>query len=121
MTAMPADTPVTAPVIRPTEALDGMLEVQSPPGDASLKKVVSPTHTLWTPVMSGGNGTTVTMRSRIQPDIIVYVTITVPGVIPDMTPVIGCIVPIIAVPGLVLHTPPGMVLVRLIANPAQTV
>jgi hypothetical protein len=43
--------PYTNPVVRPTTATDGVLLVHTPPGMASAKGVVPPTHTVSVPVI----------------------------------------------------------------------
>ena len=52
---MPADIPVTIPVADPTETLV-LAVVQVPPAGVDNKVVVSPAHTLATPVIAVGNG-----------------------------------------------------------------
>ena len=63
---VPADTPVTTPVL-PTAARLVLLLLQVPPVEASVKAVVKPTHTLAVPVIAAGKGLTVTGVVIIQP------------------------------------------------------
>ena len=60
MFVVPAAMPVTSPVLRPIVAASVLLLVQSPPAVASDKVVVSPAHTVSVPVITAGNGFTVT-------------------------------------------------------------
>ena len=61
MVAVPADTPVTMPVV-PTVATVVAVLLQVPPVVASLNPVVAPAQTVAVPVMvpADGNGLTVT-------------------------------------------------------------
>jgi hypothetical protein len=59
MVAVPADTPETIPEVEPTVAIAGAELDQRPPGVASPKVVVLPTHTFAEPVIAPGTGVTV--------------------------------------------------------------
>ena len=61
MVAVPADTPVTVPVL-PTVATVVVVLLQAPPVVASLNPVVDPAQTVAVPVIvpADGNGLTVT-------------------------------------------------------------
>lgn len=60
MVAVPADTPVTAPVVDPTVATPGLPLVQVPPEVPSVKVVEEPTQTLAVPPIVAGSGLMVT-------------------------------------------------------------
>ena len=59
--AVPSDTPVTMPVLLPTEATPSADELQVPPDGVLLNVVVAPIHTLRVPVISEGIAFTVTI------------------------------------------------------------
>ena len=67
MIGLPADTPVTTPVVEPTVANPVLLLLQVPPPVISLNIVVEPVQTLAVPVMAAGNGLTVMIAVVIQP------------------------------------------------------
>lgn len=46
---MPADIPVTIPLVAPIEPTDGLLLVHVPPGEPSERLVVEPMHALIVP------------------------------------------------------------------------
>ena len=56
MTDVPAETPVTIPVVDPTVATGKRLLLQVPPGVGSLRVVVLPSHTNVVPVIADGDG-----------------------------------------------------------------
>ena len=64
--AVPADIPVTIPLVKPITAAVVLLLVHVPP-PASVNAVVRPTHTLFVPVIADGNGLTVTAVIDEQP------------------------------------------------------
>ena len=59
---MPVATPVSAPVPTPIVAIAGRLLSHVPPGVASVRILVEPTHTLKLPAIGAGNGLTVISR-----------------------------------------------------------
>jgi hypothetical protein len=59
MLVMPAEAPVTIPLVEPIVAIEGRLLIKKPPGKASASVVVYPLHTILEPVMLGGSGLTV--------------------------------------------------------------
>lgn len=61
ISAVPAETPVTIPVVTPTVATPGALVNQNPPDGELLNAVVDPTHTPRDPVIVDGYGFTVTV------------------------------------------------------------
>jgi len=76
MVAVPADTPLTTPVL-PTVATDVLPLLHTPPLVASLRLVAEPAHTFIVPVIADtvGNGLTVTdeVTVVIQPKPLVTV------------------------------------------------
>lgn len=64
---VPADTPVTIPVVPPINATPVALLLQVPGALASVSGVVSPAHTSNVPLIRAGNGFTVTIAVIIQP------------------------------------------------------
>ena len=67
MVAVPADTPVTTPVVMPTVAVERELLVHVPPAIISVSVIVEPTQTSLLPIMAGGNAYTVTVTVAAQP------------------------------------------------------
>ena len=67
MVAVPVATPVTIPVVAPTVAVAVLLLLQPPPVVASLSVVVAPMHTTAVPVITPGNGFTVTAAVIVHP------------------------------------------------------
>ena len=68
MTDVPADTPVITPVEASTVALAGVPLDHTPPEVVLEKVVVSPTQTVWIPVMvfgAAGKALTVTVRVAV--------------------------------------------------------
>lgn len=66
MSATPADTPDTLPVVLVTVAMLVLLLAQVPP-PVAVRAVVAPSHTLVVPLMAPGNGLTVTVIVLRQP------------------------------------------------------
>ncbi len=66
MIAVPANTPVTIPVL-PTVAIDPSLLLHVPPVVEQLKDVVDAVHTLVVPVMDAGAAPTVAITVVLQP------------------------------------------------------
>jgi len=59
MIAVPAATPVTTPVLDPTDPIAVLLLLHVPPGVVELKTVVNPVQTVAVPVIAAGSGLTV--------------------------------------------------------------
>ena len=115
---VPADTPVTTPVVSITEAMPGRLLLQVPPVVASAKVVVELTHTLSIPVIAKGNGSTVISWVTKHPVFNVYVINAVPRLIPCTTPVEE---PTVATNVLLLlQLPPFVPSLRVFDVPRQT-
>lgn len=116
MVTAPADTPVTMPV-EPTVAIEVDAELHVPPVGPEVSAVVSPVHTVAVPVITSGNGLTVTTAVLIQPVLMVYVIVVVPVVIPVNKP---AVVPMVATVGslLVQETPVGAQL-STVVDPVQ--
>jgi hypothetical protein len=87
MMAVPEYTPATIPVPLPTVAVAEAL--QRPPDVGSASVVDAPWQTCVSPVMAEGSGSTVKGEDVIQPVGNVYVTISVPAVMPVTMPVVG--------------------------------
>ena len=118
MVAVPGDTPDTIPVNEPIVATAVFPLAHLPPGVASVKVDGIPTHTLVEPVMAAGNGLTVSVATAKQPVAKRYVIIDVPCETPETTPDKE---PTVATPvWLLIHVPPGVVLVRINDDPTQT-
>ena len=64
---MPADTPVTMPLVEPTIAKAVLLLAQIPPDVVLANGVDEPVHTLDAPVIAAGNGFTVSTPVIKQP------------------------------------------------------
>jgi len=65
--AVPADAPVTTPVVEFTLAMPEALLLQVPPAVASVSVIVAPTHTADGPVMAAGAGVIVMVLVARQP------------------------------------------------------
>jgi hypothetical protein len=108
MIAVPAELPVTNPVLV-TEATEGPPLVQEPPPTVLDKDVVPLTQIVAVPdiVPAFGSGLTVTFcvaTTAPQPFVTVYDIVVVPALKPVTTPVEEFTVPTVAV--VLLHTPP---------------
>jgi hypothetical protein len=118
MTEVPGKNPLTTPppliVATPGDAL-----FQLPPPVASLSVVVEPTHTIVVPVITAGNGSTVTVVVTKQPvTVIIYDMTDVPAETPVTTPVAGSTV---ATPGVaLLHVPSSVASLSVIVEPSHT-
>lgn len=85
--AAPGDTGVTIPDEAPTVATPGaVVLVHVPPAEGLAKVMVMPTQVGMLPVIAGGKGFTVTTLLVKQPTPSVYVTVAVPGTIPETNP-----------------------------------
>ena len=81
ITEVPPDTPVTTPVPATTVATAGVALLHVPPAVASASVVVEAWHTVVVPVMTAGNGLTVTangLEAMLVPQPLVAVTVTFP-------------------------------------------
>lgn len=111
------DPPVTTPVLGLTVNVAGHADDQVPPGDAVDSVIVDPEQTDVGPVIGGAADTTVTTSWAAQPPT-VYLIVVVPGVDPITIPVKA---PTEAtVTGVLVHTPPAVVLVSVMVAPTQT-
>lgn len=88
MFAVPAATPVTMPALapEPTVAIDVLLLLHVPPVEVLLRVIVAATHTLFGPVIGVGTGFTVIVVVLSQAKRVVYLIVSVPGVIPVTMP-----------------------------------
>jgi len=116
MVAVPAATPLTRPLPL-TPAVVPALLPQVPEGVAEVKEAVPPTQRLPVPVIGSGEAITVIVLVTVQPVPREYVMVAAPGVMPVTPPLSE---PMAAVPLLLLHMPPGTVLVRVTVNPTHT-
>ena len=67
MSAVPAATPVTAPLAEVTVATAALPVVHVPPVTVLMNSVAAPAHTSGVPVMAGGSPVTVTVVDIVQP------------------------------------------------------
>lgn len=67
MVAVPADMPVTTPVVAPIVATPGLLLLHVEVPEASVRVEVEPTHNVVVPDIADGSGLTVTVAVAIQP------------------------------------------------------
>ena len=104
--ATPGDTPITTPVLDPTEAIVSGLLLHKPVPGGQVSVVPAPTHTLIVPVIGPGLGLTVTETLAEQPPgNMVYTMVATPG---DMPVTIPDTEPIVATGILrLLHDPPA--------------
>ena len=94
------------------------LMLQVPPGLASASVLHSPTHTLCVPVITAGDGVTVTTIELLQPLPRDVVIVVVPADMPVTTPVVGSTVPTAGT--LLLQVPPGEDEVSVVVSPTHT-
>jgi hypothetical protein len=116
ISAVPAETPVTIPVVAPTVAL--ALPVLQVPPPASFRVVVVPGHTTSDPVIAPGSGFTVTTAVIEHPVGAVYVIVVVPASTPVAMP-LGLTVA--TLPVLLAHVPPAVASASVVVRPAHTV
>ena len=120
---MPADIPVTIPVLLPIVAVEGAVLDQTPPDMESLSVTVAPTHTFGLPVIAGVAIIRLTVSGDVtevgQPYILVtvYVIVVTPDEIPVEIPVDK---PIVATAGVLLvQRPPGVASVSVMVVPVH--
>ena len=111
---VPAERPVTTPLFE-TVATVGAELLHTPESVTSLRAVVLPTQTLFVPPMAAGvPGSALTVRTFVaefpQPEVIVYLTVTVPAVSPVTTPPLVMLA--VPVPGTIDHVPPPVASVK---------
>ena len=115
--AVPADTPVSVPVIRLIPAIDELLLVQVPRPAASLNVVVEPLHMARAPRIAGGAALTETVVVTVLPD--VKLIVAVPAATPVTTPVP---LPTVATEVLLLvQLPQPVASVSVVVAPTHTV
>lgn len=93
-----------------------LLLLHTPPVVGLFNNIVAPTHTSIVPVVGAGTGLIVIALVVRQPVGSVYVIIEVPAIVPETIPVAE---PMVALPLLLLHVPPP-VLVSVVAAPMHT-
>jgi hypothetical protein len=122
MVVVPATSPVTIPVPvdapEPTVATVVLLLVHKPPPVPLLSVVVTPLlHTVKVPVITPGNGLTVTTVVALQPVPKLYDIVALPATAPVTMPV----EPIAAMAELLLlHVPPEGVPLKVVVAPEHT-
>jgi energy-converting hydrogenase Eha subunit A len=79
---VPLLTPATSPEVETTVAMAGAVLLHVPPPTPSARVSVEPTQILPVPVIAVGTGFTVSTCLILQPALIVYVTVSVPGTSP---------------------------------------
>ena len=105
------DEPIdAAPVPPPTDHV--------PPGGVQLSAVVCPTQVESPPVIAPGSGFTVATALSEHPVGSVYVTLTVPGVMPPSVPPPVLMVPVAV--GAAIHVPPAGLPVSVSVEPSHT-
>ena len=115
MVAVPASMPLIIPAL--SVALARLLLLQVPPAGVLANVVVSPSHTVATPVIVVGDAFTITIAVLKQlPN--VYDITAVPALIPFTTPVAELIVALVG--RLLLHTPPPGVAFSVVLLPMHT-
>ena len=116
---VPAATPVTIPL--PDTVADVLLQLQTPPGVASVRGIVAPAHTTDDPVMVPAEGTAgMTVMAFVaetvpQELVTEYLIVSDPATTPVISPA-----ETVADVLLLLHTPPAVASVSEIVEPAHT-
>ena len=117
MIHVPVPTPVTTPVDGLMVSMDGHAADHVPPGDAVDIVMLDPTQVDDGPTIGGAAETTVTTSCAAQPPT-VYLIVVVPGVDPVTIPLSA---PTVAtVTGVLVQSPPGVLLLREIVAPTHT-
>src|SRR5665213_1248629 len=117
MATLPVDTPVTIPVLLPTNATPALLLLHVPPATASPTVSVCPTQVTPEPVMAGVEDPTVIGAVEVHPVGPVKVTMVLPADNPVTTPELL----IMATPVLGTdHVPPVIVSANVVVPPVQT-
>lgn len=115
--AAPTDSPATTPVEGPILSIAAVV-LQTPPGIALVSVTDEPVHTEGGPEIAEGAAYTVNAFVAVHPVApTVYVILAVPEATPAAIPVAEPIVTNIV--ALLLHMPPGVVLTRVVAEPAH--
>jgi hypothetical protein len=118
---VPAATPVTTPDVF-TVAVAASALLHTPDGVVQASAVVVPLHKLKVPVTGATavGALTVIIRVAIPvPHVLVteYVMVTVPAEMPVTTPEVLTVARAVL---LLLHTPPGVPLLKAVVSPVQT-
>ena len=98
-------------------ATAGVLCIHVPPGVASVRVVLRPTHTCAAPLIAAGSGFTVIGLVVWQPVDSPQITVAGPATMPVTIPVPA---PMVAVPPVMLHVMPGVISVSVIVEPTHT-
>ena len=117
MVALPGATPVAVPVVLMVAKAVGT-QLHVPPGVASVMRPDVPGQSVNGPLITAGNGLTVTTTDLEQPKEEVYKIVAVPVTIPLINPVV---LPAVAIEILLLlQVPPGVGSLKRTDDPAQT-
>ena len=89
----PDDIPEPSPVTKSIESMSGVVEVQNPPGVASVDSTVVPTHKTCGPPIGAGTGLTVKVIDDEQPvgkeNTIVVTPAEMPVTMPEVAPTVA--------------------------------
>ena len=110
------------PAVEPTNAIDALLLLHTPPGVAHDKVVLDPRQTMGEPVIAAGVVYTVNTTTETHPAT-AYVTVVVPAVLPTnvAAPVVALTVATEAMAGAETdQVPPGIPGVSVADEPAHT-
>ena len=103
------------PVVAPIGAITPLLLLHEPPGVASVRFIVDPTHTEVDPVIGPGNGFTISVAVTEHPTR-VYVMVSSPAFMAVTKPVPGTIVALVL---LLLHVPPVVPSLSVVVEPTH--
>jgi len=113
MEAVPAEAPLTSPPATVATVL--LLLAHVPLPVRSVSNVAEPAHTDFVPPIAAGFGLTVNPNVLLQPVINVYDIVAVPALTPFTVPELTAA----TAPFVLLHTPPPVLSVSRVENPAQ--
>src|SRR3954469_18873776 len=116
MVTVPDDTAVTTPVVASIVATVVLLLVQLPPVTASLS--VTEPQTNAAPAIGPGSAFTVTSTLAMQPVLVVYLIVAIPGDTPLTVPL--AISTVATETERLLHVPPVVALPSMVVLPWQT-
>jgi hypothetical protein len=117
ITALPAATPFTTPVSKPTVATPEVDVLHAPPATVLASIVAPPAQTCGVPVIGEGSWLTVTTAPLTQPSIEVYWIEAVPALTPYTTPAASIVAILVDV---LFHVPPVVALLSVVFWPVQT-
>ena len=118
ITVVPPVTPITIPKVGSIVATGVVLLLHVPPVTRSVKVDVADVHSCRTPLIAGGNGSTVTTVEAVQPKPDVYVITVVPDAPLTISPLPGPVVVAVATGGSeLLQVPPVVASVNVMEDP----